>query len=39
MSLILHRHEQGLGELLGVPDGVDVAGRLNRLMAEEVRAL
>ena len=31
-SVILHGLEQRVGELLYVPIGVDIAGRLNRLM-------
>jgi hypothetical protein len=35
-SVILHRLEQRVGELLYVPIGVDVPRRLDRLVAEEL---
>src|SRR5262249_37104717 len=35
-SVIFNGLEQRVGELLGVPVGVDVARRLDRLMAEEL---
>jgi hypothetical protein len=34
-SVVLNGLDEGLGELLHVPIGVDIARRLDRLMAEE----